>query len=141
MRLTLPILAAAVIAIAASVLAPVQSEAAPFASQSNLSAVTEVENGVFQRASYYGGYRDRHYDDHDDYNDHDYHGGYDRYDHGHHCHRKYKKRWVCDQTIPRCFRQRECIWHYGREYCRYVKKCVGGEKYCKWIKVPVKDCW
>ena len=63
------------------------------------------------------------------------------YSHGHDCgYPRYVQKYVCDQTEPRCFRQREAIWYYGREYLRYVRKCVGGENYCKWITVPVNDC-
>jgi hypothetical protein len=53
----------------------------------------------------------------------------------------YKKKWVCEESVPRCFKQRECVWHYGKEYCRYVRRCHGGgDRYCKWISVPSHNC-
>lgn len=99
------------------------------------SSVTGKSESLKLVGGYYHGYPS-----YDDYDDDD---GYE----GHHCgHKRYVKKLVCDRTKPRCFKQRECIWHYSREYCRYVRKCVGGEKYCKWITVPVNkckcyDCW
>jgi hypothetical protein len=54
----------------------------------------------------------------------------------------YQQKYVCESSVPRCFKQRECVWNYGREYCRYVQKCVGGGDHrCKWINVPVRSCW
>lgn len=53
----------------------------------------------------------------------------------------YKRKWVCEESEPRCFRQRDCVWNYGREYCRYVRRCNGGnDRYCKWITVPSSHC-
>ncbi len=53
----------------------------------------------------------------------------------------YKKKWVCEASVPRCFKQRECVWYYGKEYCRYVHRCVGGgDNYCKWVSVHSHDC-
>lgn len=57
------------------------------------------------------------------------------------CHTAYSKKYVCKQPEPRCLRQRECIWYYGKEYCRYVRKCSYGEKRCKYISVPKRKCW
>ncbi|NJM35226.1 MAG: hypothetical protein HC850_11525 [Rhodomicrobium sp.] len=107
--------------------------ALPFKSASALSAETPLT-----LASYYGGYSSQHNDEEYEEDDGDY--GYKRRHYNCGSYVRYKKKYVCEHTEPRCFKQRECIWHYGREYCRYVKKCVGGEKYCKWISVPVKSC-
>lgn len=53
----------------------------------------------------------------------------------------YKKKWVCEESAPRCFKQRECVWHYGKEYCRYVRRCHGGgDRYCKWVSVRSHHC-
>ncbi len=53
----------------------------------------------------------------------------------------YKKKWVCESSVPRCFKQRECVWYYGKEYCRYVHRCVGGgDNYCKWVSVHSYNC-
>lgn len=71
----------------------------------------------------------------------DYDSEYYDSDDRHSCdYTRYEKKYVCEHVKPRCFKQRECIWYYGREYCRYVRKCVGGDKYCKWVNVPVNDC-
>lgn len=73
----------------------------------------------------------------------DYDRGYDQRGGHHACgYTRYKKKYVCDQDEPRCFKQRECIWYWGREYCRYVRKCVGGQRHCRWVKTPVhSNCW
>lgn len=53
----------------------------------------------------------------------------------------YKKKWVCEESVPHCLKQRECVWYYGKEYCRYVHRCIGGgDRYCKWISVHSHDC-
>jgi hypothetical protein len=90
----------------------------------------------------------------DGYNDDDYDGGYrhkyyrryhqkryydqgdDYYERRSCGYKRWKRKYVCDEPYPRCFKQRECIWHYGREYCTYVRKCVGGQQYCHWKSVP-----
>lgn len=38
---------------------------------------------------------------------------------------------VCDWE-PYCWKERECYIIYGRKYCRYYKKCNGGERRCYW---------
>ena len=114
------------------------AQAAPAFAISPLTSAIEVNSGALKPAGYYGNYRRRDYnDDYDNYdNDHDYNGR-------HSCgYKRYHKKYVCEHSVPRCFKQRKCVWYYGHEYCRYVKKCVGGgDKYCKWIKVPVRGCW
>ena len=99
---------------------------------------------LLQPAGYYGGYH--HKKSYDDYEPEEYEDGDDdeykhkhkhKHEHKHHgCGGGYKQKYVCEHAEPRCFKQRECVWYYGREYCRYVRKCTGGEKYCKWISVP-----
>ena len=130
------------------------AQAAPASAFSPLTSAIEVNSGGLKLAGYYGNYRRRDYND-DDYRDNGDDDGYDNgdnddnydnghdYNGGHSCgYQRYHKKYVCEQSVPRCFKQRECVWYYGREYCRYVKKCVGGhDKYCKWIKVPVHGCW
>lgn len=64
---------------------------------------------------------------------------YKHYEHQGCGYKRWKRKYVCDEPSPRCFKQRECIWHYGREYCTYVKKCIGGEQYCHWKSVPVQS--
>jgi hypothetical protein len=93
-----------------------------------------------------GGYNNGGYGD-GDYNRGGYRGrgyghryNYKHYDEDSHdgC---YKRKWVCEESEPRCFRQRDCVWNYGREYCRYVRRCNGGgDRYCKWITVPSYHC-
>lgn len=131
-----------------------QAQAAPASAFSPLTSAIEVNSGALKLAGYYGNYRRRDYND-DDYRDNGDDDGYDNGDNndnydnghdykgGHSCgYQRYHKKYVCEQSVPRCFKQRKCVWYYGYEYCRYVKKCVGGhDKYCKWIKVPVRDCW
>ncbi len=127
--------AAALIAGLITVLSPLQANAGPVAALTALAVPFAVADTV-QLAGYYGPYAGER-DDEGGYDDEDrgYDGHGERY-----CSTHYVKKYVCDQTEPRCFRQRECVWYYGREYCRNVRKCVGGEKYCKWVSVPVEDC-
>ena len=73
-------------------------------------------------------------------------GGYDRKYHKDDypdgcCKGCYKKKWVCEESEPRCRKARECVWYYGKEYCRYVRRCHGGgDRYCKWVSYPSHNC-
>ncbi len=72
-------------------------------------------------------------------------GGYNGDDNGGHhngcCKGCYKKKWVCEESEPRCRSARECVWYYGKEYCRYVRRCHGGgDRYCKWVSYPSHGC-
>lgn len=74
-------------------------------------------------------------------------GGYDdrrKYDDGYPdgcCKGCYRKKWVCEESEPRCRKARECVWYYGKEYCRYVRRCHGGgDRYCKWVSYPNHNC-
>jgi hypothetical protein len=168
MRRVLPVLAAALTAAIAASFAPLQAEASalPLTKPAVSAAIDgsyrakaydddEGYDGGYAKSygsddygyrSYgYKSYRHKDYyekDDNykaygdDDYDDRDYSHKY----YGRSCgYPRYVQKYVCDQTVPRCFRQRENIWYYGREYTRYVRKCVGGENYCKWVSVPVYD--
>ena len=167
MRPCVSYLAAAVFAGMLSLLVPFQAEAGPYGAAHAIS-VSQPQSAALLPVGYYGGgdydrddekqddrydhYRDDHYgheykhDDYGsehDYRDHDGGYGYDHYrkhypDYSEGC---YKKKWVCESSVPRCFRQRECVWYYGKEYCRYVRRCVGGgDNSCKWISVHSHDC-
>ncbi|WP_088347459.1 MULTISPECIES: hypothetical protein [Rhodomicrobium] len=130
-------LLAALIVSAFALLAPASAEAASYPT----AFAPALSEASFLKAGYYGGYReDKSYDDYDRRYDDDNGDDGDEYKYKrryHHCGGAgYRQKYVCENNEPRCFRQRECIWYFGREYCRYVRKCVGGEKYCKWITVP-----
>jgi hypothetical protein len=134
MRRIVPLLAATLFASLLTVLLPLRAEAGASLPLLKPAAAAASQTGLLQLAGYYGGYHTKQYGD--DYDD----GGYDHHQQHHYCGTRYESKYVCEQTEPRCFKQRECIWHYGHEYCRYVHKCVGGERYCKWVKYPVEDC-
>jgi hypothetical protein len=89
------------------------------------------------RYKYSRRYQEKHHYDNDDDGHDNGDGGYNRHREYQSCgYKRWKRRYVCDEPSPRCFKQRECIWHYGREYCTYVRKCIGGEQYCRWKSVP-----
>jgi hypothetical protein len=163
MRRLLPLFAAALVAGLFTLLIPLQAEAGAMPPLAKPAATVQLDANLLTLAGYYGGYqqgddydrdqgdgygKDDSYGHNDDYGrdkgyGHDNGYGHDEgygYKKHHYCSTHYEKKYVCDQTEPRCFRQRECIWNYGREYCRYVQKCVGGEKYCKWVSYPISDC-
>ncbi|MGF1619220.1 MAG: hypothetical protein ACFCUR_01250 [Rhodomicrobiaceae bacterium] len=125
-------IATALISALIAVLAVSSANAASYTHTGDNFASVQT-SGLLTLAGYYGrGHGDE--DDDDGYDEPDGHQacGYTRY----------KKKYVCDQDEPRCFKQRECIWYWGREYCRYVRKCVGGKRYCRWVKTPVRSkCW
>lgn len=155
MRRNLSLFAAALLSglLAVALLSPANAGSLPASSLSSINA----SPALLQLAGYYSdgyssdddggdGYKysrryhqKRYYDNDDDGDD-----GYDGYRrHKKHyeyngCgyHKRWKRRYVCDEPSPRCFKQRECIWSYGREYCTYVRKCIGGEQYCRWKSVP-----
>lgn len=121
------------------------AQASPITGKLRINQAIEDNTNLLQLAGYYDNYYQRHnydrnYRDNNDYDD-DYED--DSYGHGRGCgYTRYRKKYVCEESVPRCFKQRKCIWYYGREYCRNVRKCVGGgDRYCKWIKVPVHGCW
>ena len=90
-------------------------------------------SGGYDKGGYGGGegYGGEKYGDGDD------NGGY----HNGCCKGCYKKKWVCEESEPRCRRARECVWYYGKEYCRYVRRCHGGgDRYCKWVSYPNHNC-
>lgn len=94
------------------------------------------------------GYDDDDYDDGDHYSrrDWDYgrrrhHGhGHDGYGGHSRCgHSGYTKKRVCSRTRGHCYKRRECITHYGKEYCRYTRRCEPGYSTCKWVTVRHHD--
>ena len=94
--------------------------------------------GGYGGGGYHGGKK---YGDGDDDGGHGYH----RKDHEDYpdgcCKGCYKKKWVCEESEPRCRKARECVWHYGKEYCRYVRRCHGGgDRYCKWVSYRSHNC-
>ena len=145
MRRIAPLLAAALLAGVLTIFIPLQAQAGATLPIAASAATLQIDVGLITPAGYYGGYQQKNdYDDegdgyggdnYDDYGDHSY-----KPDHHSYCSPRYEKKYVCEQNEKRCFKQRECIWYYGREYCRYVEKCVGGERYCKWVDYPVRDC-
>ncbi len=153
MRRPLPFLAAALFAVLAALFTPLTANAGSVVPLAKPALSSDTTARFVVLAGYDGGHHgdyddnDNGYDGHGDNYGHDGYGrdhDYDHhgYGHGRECDYgpRYVRKYVCDQTEPRCFRQRETIWYYGREYFRYVRKCVGGENYCKWITVPVNDC-
>jgi hypothetical protein len=106
------------------------------------------DDGYGQKQDYYGGgYRRGEYGGGQKYGYGDNDGGY-RYHRKHYdypdrcCNNScYKKKWVCEESEPRCRKARECVWYYGKEYCRDVRRCHGGgDRYCKWISVRSGNC-
>ncbi len=129
-------IATALISALIAVLAVSSANAASYTHAGNNFASVQTSS-LLTLAGYYGGGHD-YEDDDDDDRDYDKRRRYD--DCGY---KSYKKKYVCERDEPRCFKQRDCIWYWGREYCRYVQKCVGGGKrYCRWVKTPVRGkCW
>lgn len=93
-------------------------------------------------------------DHHDGYDDGDHYTrrsnwsyGRRHHDHGHdgrrghsRCgHSGYTKKRVCQRTRGHCYKQRECITHYGKEYCRFARRCEPGYSTCKWVTVRHHD--
>jgi hypothetical protein len=116
----------------------------------SLSSSTKSSPSLLQLAGYYSdsqSYEDNSYEEGDDgyryrrnYYKKRYYDNYgDGYRHRSCGHKRWKRKYVCDEPEPRCFKQRECIWHYGREYCTYVRKCVGGQQHCHWKSVPSRS--
>ena len=119
-----------ILAVSAAILSTPTHAASP-TSFLQLGASGAIQAQSLKRAGYDGG--DHYRVDYYDYEDHHYPRkkcGYTRY----------RKKYVCEKAEPRCFKQRKCIWYYGREYCRYVRKCIRGERYCKWIRIPIRKC-
>jgi hypothetical protein len=160
MRRHIPFLAAAICFGLLTLLSPARAYASQLTLLNQAVSIAQPQSAAVIDVGYYGGgdyYGDFQKQD-DDY-DREYRkdgygsGAYDGYRHRYY--RKhyneypnrccddgcYKKKWVCDESEPRCFRQRECIWSYGKEYCRYVRRCHGGgDRYCKWISAPNRNC-
>ena len=92
-------------------------------------------NGYYGSGGYdKGGYNDGGYGGGEKYDDN---GGYKNGC----CNGCYKKKWVCEESEPRCRSARECVWYYGKEYCRYVRRCYGGgDRYCKWVSYSSHNC-
>lgn len=145
--------AAVLFAALASISFSLQANAASYIDYKSLKP--SAESSVFVKAGYYGGgdyddeeeyedaYEDEGYDDSDYEEDYRPRKHYKRKYHKHRksCHTEYVSKYVCDQTVPRCMKQRECVWWYGKEYCRYVRKCSHTEKTCDYVKVPKHRCW
>ena len=155
MKQFLTAFAAALFAIIASISFSLQANAASYIDYKSLKSSAYSSSSRIQQVHY-----DRHSHHDEDYYDDDYYDEDDyrprhhykrkhhkrKYHKRHHykrkrCYTKYVSKYVCEQPEPRCLRQRECIWSYGREYCRYVRKCSRTEKSCKYVKVPKRRCW
>ena len=95
--------------------------------------------GGYHKDGYGSGYRKHGYGGYAGYRYHRKH--HDDYPNGCCDNGCYKKKWVCEESEPRCRKARECVWHYGKEYCRYVRRCYGGgDRYCKWISYRSHNC-
>ena len=165
MRRYIPFLAAAVCAGLLTLLSPVKAEAGQFGALAQAISTSQPPATALLPVGYYGGgdyYGDDQKDDYNGGQKHDdYDGGYQkreyggsRYYGGGGYHRKdyddypdgcckgcYKKKWVCEESEPRCRKVRECVWYYGKEYCRYVRRChSGGDRYCKWVSYRSHNC-
>lgn len=165
MRRYVPYLAAVFCVCLFSWVSPGKAAASDYAALAHSIANSQPQAGLLQQIGYYGGGSDVYNGDEQNSDDDDgeayrkkpeYYGGggynsggYAGRSYGYH--RKhydedsregcYKRKWVCEESEPRCFRQRDCVWNYGREYCRYVRRCNGGgDRYCKWITVPSYHC-
>ena len=149
----MPFLAAALCASVLTLFSPAKAEAGQYAALAQASAASQPQSATLLEASYYS-VSDYHgdgqqLDDDGDSQKPDYHGGY-RYHRKHHHHGYsdrccnhgcYKKKWVCEESEPRCRKARECVWYYGKEYCRNVRHCHGGgDRYCKWVSVRGHNC-
>jgi hypothetical protein len=144
-------LAAALFAAIASMSFSLQANAASYPDYSTLKSSAQSSSPLLQQAYYE---RRSNYDEEEDYEDKDYYEEEDEDDYRprkHHkrrhyeprksCHTEYVSKYVCKQPVPRCLKQRECVWHYGEEYCRYVRKCTRTENKCHYVKVPRRKCW
>lgn len=125
----------------ASISFSMQANAASYIDYKSLKSSIH-SSSLMQQAHYE---RDSYYDE-DDYEDDDYYDDENDYYPRHHhkrkrCYTTYVSKYVCEQPEPRCLKQRECIWSYGREYCRNVRKCSRTEKTCNYVKVPKRRCW
>jgi hypothetical protein len=171
MRRYVPYLAAALCAGILTLLSPATTEAGQFAGLAQTISASQQQSATLHQAGYYGGgdyYGDdqkQEYDgggydkggyggngyygnggyDKGGYNGGGYGGGEKYDDHGGYkngcCKGCYKKKWVCEESEPRCRSARECVWYYGKEYCRYVRRCYGGgDRYCKWVSYPSHNC-
>jgi hypothetical protein len=139
----MPLLFAALIAAVMMSFSPNQAVAGAIPAQIGAVQASSLD-ATLLKAGYYGG-GDYYGKKHDNYEAED-----EEEDYGKHRHRKsqgccnngcYKKKWVCESAEPRCRKERECIWHYGKEYCRYVRRCYGDSgQYCKWISVKSNNC-
>lgn len=147
MKQFLTALAAALFAVIASISFSLQANASSYIDYNSLKSSAHA-SPLLQQSSYYK--RHSYYDDEaeDDYGDADQNDDEDeddyrpRHHYGRkHCYTEYVNEYECEQPEPRCLRQRECVWWYGKEYCRYVRKCSRTEKSCHYVKVPRQSCW
>ena len=141
-------LAAIVFAAIASMSFSMQANAASYIDykslKSSVHSSSSLETAHYERRSHYD---DDYYED--DYEDDDYYDDYrprkhykrEHYKPRKRCYTEYVSKYVCKQPAPRCLKQRECIWWYGEEFCRDVRKCSHTEKTCKYVKVPKRKCW
>lgn len=147
----MPFLAAALCAAVLSLLSPAKLEAGQYAAVANAISASQAHSATLVDVGYYGGGDyygdDQGADDYDDRPKRNY-GGYRHYrkhyqDHSDGCCNNgcYKKKWVCEESEPRCRKARECVWYYGKEYCRDVRRCNGGgDRYCKWVSYRSNYC-
>jgi hypothetical protein len=147
-------LAAAFCAGALTLLSPAKADASQYMPLAQAISASQPHSATLLDVGYYGGgdYYGDDQNDSDDGHKQDNYGGGHKHGYGYHrkhhdnesngcCNSCYKKKWVCEESEPRCFKQRECVWHYGKEYCRYVRRCHGGgDRYCKWISVRSHNC-
>ena len=122
------------------------AHAAPNGGYGSLKSAYGFEAALLRAAHYPSAYHeddyeeDDYYEDEDDYRPRKYYKR-ERYTPRKRCHTEYVSKYVCEQPVPRCLKQRECVWYYGKEYCRYVRKCAHTEKSCSYVKVPRRKCW
>lgn len=144
-------LAAVLFAAIASISFSLQANAASYIDYKSLKSShssLSLESVHYERRSHYDDDYEDDYEDEDYYED-DYEDDYRPRKHykrkyykpRKRCYTEYVSKYVCDQTEPRCLKQRECVWWYGKEYCRYVRKCSHTEKTCNYVKVPKRKCW
>lgn len=146
MKQFLTALAAVLFTAIASISFSLQANAASYIDYTTLNSSTVSSSSLLERVHYD---RRSHYDDYGyDHEDEDYYDDYEddyrprkHYKSRKRCYTEYVTKYECEQPEPRCLKQRECVWYYGKEYCRYVRKCSRTEKSCNYVKVPKRRCW
>lgn len=137
MKHFLTALAAALFAAIASISFSLQANAGSYIDYNTLknsAYSSSLQHNVHHTRRYYNDDYDNYYEEEDDYYPRDH---YER----NRCYTEYVSEYVCKTPKPRCLKQRECVWYYGEEFCRYVRKCAHTEKKCKYVKVPRRKCW